>query len=1395
MTSAALKEGAIWSAALDTLDLKLKATLAGIAKDPNRHIIESILWEAERKKILCLQKRWKVRFRGKTIVLRDLFDKIIAWVNQYKIIVDTAVQFDTTGASLPWAGIRFLLQVAVSDTECFESTVQGLESVSLLIARYAAFEALYLQKGSTIQAELKRSLTSLYGRILSFLANGIQYFNQSTARRLVKSVFQTSQNEDIDEITKLDGEVIKLAQIVDAQVQQQTLVQVDEIQEIVEMLQRPIRRLIDASAIYTKTLDEEKFRAVLNWLSSIPYTQHHQRHSEARLSGSAQWLLRHPQYEDWKGSSSSSLFLLQGIPGSGKTNLTSAIIDSFLEEHSLNPLSAPIAYFYCGDNGLGRSWTDPEEAMRSLTRQFAIIDKKKPKINEQIALEYARREAQAKLDGFEIPKLQASDCADLILNLLGTNPAVIVVDGVDEIEEHRRHELLGPLIRIRDESASVVKIFVSSRDNVNVITSLPDASVFRVQEIDTRNDMELFVEYCVTNAISTRSLLHGNVSDNLRHEIKKFLLDRAGEMFLWVQLQIERLCKLRSTNSVSEALNDSPSSPTTIDDLYSKILDDLIQKDPLAYSTAAKAFSWLLCMYEPLSTVAFLEAVSIEISANQKPSLSELLSICSNLIVVDKQLDTLRFAHASFKEFLEAKPEFDGPNVHCIATSNCLETCFQSLPIEVASDLHPENDLSLYSVLYWARHYAASAIAAGDRVVDILDDFVFGDDGFTFQLWLEAVNKASEALPDNHSLKTELNAVMSESQTPLFLACIYGLEGIFDRSIQDPDSNINARNLLDHTGLYLAASFGHADTVESLLGLGADPGISHGRYGDPLSAACAEGHQSVVAMLLAHKAYSCPQSIKPALRLSFLAGRENLTILMLKSYHLSLINSNQADQDNNDWLLEEAARAGFTEVMEELTKFTADDLKASRSPAKVVTAAIRRGHVPFVKKLIEKGPLPADVIATAALFGKTEIIDLCLERGYDLEKEGQFGTPLRVASLMGHENAVRKLLSRGANVNTVTPFGDALQAAAMKGHLLITGILIQRHADVGNSGGFFGTALQAASYRGHKDVVRALLDAGARIHQNGRYKDAFHAAAEAGKEEIVFLFIQEGYTLARGPYPLLGTVLRRSRQSRGQDLLRMASPSFSKPAYKYLEDSQKLLHDKTLPTLASDFVDILRSDGDSYVSCTEIPHDVYQPQFIRSPQEGTFYGLEVAASRGYLNVVELMLVAAEKLGVDEVLSGPALWAACRDGHIEVVKLICSMKMNPRSFRYSFWCAAKQGHLHIIEILVHYLKKWASSVKSNETAQTSLDPGGRRLEGTGFSVSALSTLQYQNDWLLTFYRMPILANLHSHLCWYQQALKVAIFLLCPTVFSLQAHQSWKAYAAFLWRNQVKQTARR
>ena len=75
-------------------------------------ILDDILTVVEEKKKLCLEKRWKYKkSNGETIILRDVIEKMIKWVNKFKEVVDMAVQYDPGHAALPWAGVRFFLQV------------------------------------------------------------------------------------------------------------------------------------------------------------------------------------------------------------------------------------------------------------------------------------------------------------------------------------------------------------------------------------------------------------------------------------------------------------------------------------------------------------------------------------------------------------------------------------------------------------------------------------------------------------------------------------------------------------------------------------------------------------------------------------------------------------------------------------------------------------------------------------------------------------------------------------------------------------------------------------------------------------------------------------------------------------------------------------------------------------------------------------------------------------------------------------------------------------------------------------------------------------------------------------------------------------------------------------
>lgn len=73
--------------------------------------IEDLLAAATLKQKLCEDKRWTFEFKGRTLRLSDAADKVVTWLDKFKAIGDIAVNADSLHAGLPWAGIRFLLQV------------------------------------------------------------------------------------------------------------------------------------------------------------------------------------------------------------------------------------------------------------------------------------------------------------------------------------------------------------------------------------------------------------------------------------------------------------------------------------------------------------------------------------------------------------------------------------------------------------------------------------------------------------------------------------------------------------------------------------------------------------------------------------------------------------------------------------------------------------------------------------------------------------------------------------------------------------------------------------------------------------------------------------------------------------------------------------------------------------------------------------------------------------------------------------------------------------------------------------------------------------------------------------------------------------------------------------
>lgn len=91
--------------------------IAKTANPTSESSINDLLQLAKDKQEMCDQRAFKFTFRGQEIILRDTAYKVISFLEKFKAVGDIAVNFDPVHAALPWAGVRFLLQVRCSD--CF----------------------------------------------------------------------------------------------------------------------------------------------------------------------------------------------------------------------------------------------------------------------------------------------------------------------------------------------------------------------------------------------------------------------------------------------------------------------------------------------------------------------------------------------------------------------------------------------------------------------------------------------------------------------------------------------------------------------------------------------------------------------------------------------------------------------------------------------------------------------------------------------------------------------------------------------------------------------------------------------------------------------------------------------------------------------------------------------------------------------------------------------------------------------------------------------------------------------------------------------------------------------------------------------------------------------------
>ncbi|KAM0541979.1 hypothetical protein ACHAO7_010177 [Fusarium culmorum] len=564
-------------------------------------------------------------------------------------------------------------------------------------------------------------MARLYAKLFSFLAYYIRLLDRNSAVRMLKTFCNPSGvAAKLKEIGNLETQVTTEANVCQGTIAESAFQNMDEnSRDTRQKLRDMSSRFDDQTKQLWKHLNEDERCKILQWVSDIPYESDHYIAREGRVDGTGEWLMGHEVYETWQRPDTSNLMWLNGIPGAGKTKLSSRVVDDLLarlpKEAEEN---TGFAYFYCDRNRPDHS--EPVAIMRSIIRQLCA-----PRDNQSIESCVEHQYLRRKVKGFSSDRLVAEECKQLLMQLVaGYKSVYIVVDGLDECDRGTRHILMDLLDEVIIKFQRTVKVYIASRTDQDLRKRYNEGTHLEVTANDNQADIEKFV----LSKMDESEFCRTKLSRKLRDKILSTFQDKSQGMFQWATLHIGELIQLERNADIAKYLDGLPKGlEAAYDKIYGQISDLTGSKKSIAFA----AFQIVMVSQRPLHpfelAIAAAQHPDHKFILDQDIDIEYVLEACQNLLVVadgsqerdvtavptmDSNLqgylkqevkatqtsgsmavwennigvtkDSIcRFAHLSVQEYLETK-YWSSAQAHEMMAGICLQTLLcLSLPGEV----------------------------------------------------------------------------------------------------------------------------------------------------------------------------------------------------------------------------------------------------------------------------------------------------------------------------------------------------------------------------------------------------------------------------------------------------------------------------------------------------------------------------------------------------------------------------------------------------------------------------------------------------------------------------------------------------------------------------------------
>ena len=512
--------------------------------------------------------------------IAEKLQPMIAAIEQYGKALDVYANAYPLVLNPLWGSIRVVLHLASEFGKYFERCVDMFATIGDLLPRFRVYETLFPSHERLVQA-----LSIVYVDILDFCSEAKDVFRRERhpLRINIGILVKLSWKPFEHQFGKIiDGFRVHVKNV-DKEVSLSHMVEASDSRALVRAQKGAVER----------AKKEDAQRRIIGTIPSVDNYAQHKKLQKLKKEGTGSWILHHGVYRKWYDAARSSIICCFGIPGCGKTILASSIVDALMTS-GMSP--RPImTYYYC--DYANQKTLQAETILGTILKQFFLNGR----IPEELEKKFPRSY------GEDTQMLDASDLADLLCLAIQQNPLTfIVIDGLDECEKASRKVVLDLLHRLQEIKNSTVKLFISCRQEDQILRSYEGVPMVEMTASSLKGDIQLYVADSVSSRMESGEL---RVRDpDLAQEIMDELVNKAQGMFLWVFFQLDDLCEAPSDALIRQTLQNLPDG---LLETYERILDK-IWRDRIKRNLVRNMFLWIRSARQPLTIEELREAAGFE---------------------------------------------------------------------------------------------------------------------------------------------------------------------------------------------------------------------------------------------------------------------------------------------------------------------------------------------------------------------------------------------------------------------------------------------------------------------------------------------------------------------------------------------------------------------------------------------------------------------------------------------------------------------------------------------------------------------------------------------------------------------------------------------------------------